>query len=215
MDFIYTIAITIGIVFFVALIIVSVQWSDESKQINNIKSDNYLEKAETQLQENGFSINRSVFLNKLIGVESIKAYALHFDVNNKKIAITNAETKTCYITGFDSLMSYELLKNKNQEKSGNFGDALVGGFLFGTTGAIIGASSNSTISEKITSLQLLIKINDLSNSLVQFNLINDSTGVNETNKKVKEIYNQINELISCLEYVKYNQKNAETKTSNN
>lgn len=178
------------------------------KILKNIVDEDFIGSAKNHLTNNGFNIEKIDRLDTIMGKTFICAYAVFFDDTNRKIAFVDAFNKTFFISGYDQLISYEVIKNKSQEISGSSGNALVGGLLLGTTGAIIGASSTKEITEAINNLQVIIRLNDFQHSHVCFDIIGMASGrYAQTNTMVKTVFSQINSLISTLEYIKKNHNN--------
>ena len=205
MSFFYLIIIGFFVALFIAITVMCVKDAEDKKLIKQIKEVNYIENARQSLISNGFNVDRFEYLDKMIGINNVSVYAIFFDNKNKQIAFVNAITKTCYVTNYDKLISYEVLSNKKLEVSGNFTEALAGGLLFGPTGAIIGASTGREIEDRITDLQFIIKINDFNFSFIKLDLIEYNLGFKTADKDVKKIFNQINSILATFEYIKHNQ----------
>ncbi|WP_312045137.1 hypothetical protein [Anaerotignum sp.] len=85
--------------------------------------------------------------------------ALYFDNNRKKILVLRAGYKM-YEIGYSTLKDYEMVvvsKTKTYTIS-NSNKALKGALLFGTTGAVVGASKSNIESETVERAEIIIRL---------------------------------------------------------
>lgn len=93
------------------------------------------------------------------------------DENNRLFA--RLTKKPVDIYSIDSITGYELVENGISLSSGGLGRAVVGGLLFGGTGAIIGAvTGRKKTSELVYDLKIKLTTNDLNNPVIYISLIN-------------------------------------------
>lgn len=121
---------------------------------------------------------------------------------------------------FSDLISYEIIENNktifNSITKGGNTKALVGGLLFGSTGAIVGGSTakrkTQTLSEDYcNSLKIKIVVNDIENETIYIDFINVDTQL-ESNL-YKEKIEAAQEIISLLEFIEYNNTKSEQHKS--
>ncbi len=200
---VFIVIILVGVT---CIISVGIMHDNEIKRIEEI---NYLQDAINKLEQNNFIFAKIVKFNKQIYNKSLKIFAIAVDEENRKMAFIDGFNFYTYVTSYEKLISYEVIKNGQLETSGNFGNALLGGLLLGTTGAILGASAKQTITEKINELKIIIRINDLQINQLVFDLI--KTTALENNKISREIFDGIEEVKSLFEYVKFNVEHSQPK----
>lgn len=76
---------------------------------------------------------------------------------NKKLWIVPNEIKNPVVFSYNDIIKYDILKNGKSVLSGGVGSTIVGGALFGSTGAIVGANiGKKTTNEVITTLIMKI-----------------------------------------------------------
>lgn len=168
------------------------------QKIQKIENENYINNAITKLSKNGFNIDKKISIYKIFSISKHKTvFTVLFDNKNDKIAFINAETVECFVFSYEKIKNFELMKNNQSEISSNTDKAILGSVLFGTTGAIIGASGKQTISDKILSLEIIITVNDFTTSQIIFNLIefsitNDYPNYNDLLKQITSLFSQLN-----------------------
>lgn len=96
-----------------------------------------------------------------------------FDDERQKWAILSPFLGNVLETyNYSDIINFELLEDGNSVASGGLGRALVGGFLFGGVGAIVGGVTGKKKSKEIcSSLKLKITINDMTKPVVYINFI--------------------------------------------
>ena len=119
---------------------------------------------------------------------------------------------------FSDLISYEIIENNkvtyNSITTGGTGRAIVGGMLFGATGAVVGGNTakraTTTSSEEYCkSLKIKIVVNDLENETIYLEFIKENITIDSDEYKEKITASQ--ELISLFEYIRYNTNNVKEK----
>ncbi|MFA1763262.1 SHOCT domain-containing protein len=115
----------------------------------------------------------------------------------------------------DEIMQFELLEDGESIVSGGLGRAVVGGALFGATGAVVGGVTGKKTTRKIVNtFKIKITFNNINNPLEYINLINTRT---KTNSSIyQNACNEAQEILSVLSIiVKNNDKanNEQYKTS--
>ena len=183
--------------FIVFVIVAFVKGSREidERNKNRTERETTLSKKMSALEESGFSVDRNIFGNDF-------DFALAVDNEHYKWAIGYPSSDEPHIFNFQDLISYEIIRNGEKVISGNDGDAAAGAILFGTAGAIVGASSKKTISEMCHDLHIEIRVNDLNKSLL---ILPCSTGEIAVNCSIfQDRVQKAHEILSILSYIKSN-----------
>lgn len=109
----------------------------------------------------------------------------------------------CFSTyNFSDLLDYEVLEDGITIAKSNAGKALVGGALFGVTGAIIGSSSKRRQTPYCTSLQLRMVFNSLENPDIIIPFIASPV---QKGEYLYNLYTEIvNEYAALLSYIQAN-----------
>lgn len=132
----------IGIfLFLIAIIIVSLIVSSNGdeyvKELEKKRNTNHALIMDGKI--NGFVPSKGIRNNALIN------YGLYIDEANRKIMIAQLlNMENVAILNFDELVECSIIEDGTTLLSGSVGNAVIGGIIGGTTGAIIGASSRST-----------------------------------------------------------------------
>lgn len=101
---------------------------------------------------------------------------LAFDEDRKKWATYNEHGLFKEVYNYEEIVDFELLEDGSSVASGGLGRALVGGILFGGTGAIVGGVTGKKKSKNICeTLKLKVTINNIKNPVVYVNFIESTT----------------------------------------
>ena len=112
---------------------------------------------------------------------------LALDENGKKVCLVDnhSSTESCRVLLCKDLLSSEIFQDgetiTSSVRSSDIGSALVGGFLFGGAGAVVGGLSGKTKSsntEIVHKISLRLIVNDTKNPLFEIDFLNT-----QTNKK--------------------------------
>lgn len=103
--------------------------------------------------------------------KSFDKYCIAADHEKKKILIKNEDNCNYKIYNYSDILSFDLEEDGTKLIEGKAGSAAVGGLMFGTVGAVVGAARKKDIKEYCTSLILSITINDPSNYRVQISFL--------------------------------------------
>ena len=160
------------------------------KKINNVNQD-----VNKWLAGKGFIKSRSIFVGQ---------YETFFvDDINKKWFVLNLDGSESTIYNYNDIIGYEVYEDGNCILQSRSGRAAVGGLLFGTTGAIIGASGQRNMVNTCRVLQVRISVNNLVQSEQVIKIIQEPT------TKQSIVYTaaieKAKEIVSVLNYIK-NQK---------
>jgi len=166
---------------------------DLKEEMKNLKAKTF----EERLEEVAFEADRVIKI-KTTTLISRKQY-IAVDTNNKKLACLTYVNfdKIFTVLDFDKILSFELQEDGNTVLEGSAGKALAGALLFGIGGAIVGSSGKSKMKTVCKNMILHLRVNDLDNPLLSFELLGVET------KKGGIIYNDskklAEEILSILE----------------
>lgn len=129
---------------------------------------------------------------------------LLIDVENKSFVVKDGNIYTRVIT-FDELKDYEIFENGNSVVSGSASGALVGGLFFGVGGALAGSNINKRIYDTCSTLQLILKINDLNMPQIIITYLNNRR-ISKTSQEYIALRNDLQGVCAIVEYM-LNHKN--------
>lgn len=144
----------------------------------------------------GFNISKELkFGTTIIAVDDInKKWSIHW-------TSTSFLLKEYPIFDYSQLLDFGVKENGNQIIQGRAGSALTGGVLFGTAGAIVGASRKKEISQTFT-LELNIVVNDLNINSINILLLKDAKQNNPTYQTARTF---VHETVALFTYIQNNQ----------
>lgn len=123
---------------------------------------------------------------------------LYYNIENKTFIVidkkTGEKTKTYKFT---DIMKYEVRENKETKVNCSIDAALVGDWLFGTIGAIVGAVNSSTTDEICNELKLFIYIKSFGSPILEFTYIKSK--IDKTSNKYKKVFNELRQNCAILE----------------
>lgn len=182
-------------------IVMMIRHSTKQEQLDalkaNIKKEQALKRSEMEqvfesAKQNSFSSTTTV-------TDPNGKYCIAADDNSKRFLV-KSETGTKYrIYNYADLIDYELSQDGASTISSRAGDALVGGILLGTTGAVVGASKSRDIQEYCSSLYVSLTVNDSSNIRIQIPFI--SGKVLKTSSEFTYAVERAKEMIALLQFI--------------
>jgi|SRR5690625_1820924 len=134
---------------------------------------------------------------------------LSVDEDSKKWALHDEYGLVEKVYNYSDIVDFELLEDGESIAKGGIGRALVGGALFGGTGAVVGAITRKN-KEYSNSIRIKITIDDLSNPVVYLDFINHRVKV--TSDHYKNAYEQAQKIMSTLQLICDKRKNVTTET---
>ncbi|GAK09594.1 SHOCT domain-containing protein [Geomicrobium sp. JCM 19038] len=137
---------------------------------------------------------REVFrIDKNIGI------FVAFDETQKKWAtLSNGQLDRIY--DYEDIVNFELLEDGNSVASGGLGRALVGGALFGGTGAIVGGITGKKTTKAICStLKIKVTMNNMSEPVIYINFIETKTKKDSSSYKI--LFDSAQECLSILQLI--------------
>lgn len=137
-----------------------------------------------------------------------------FDEEKKKWALLSPfKGKVQQVYNYEDIVDFELLEDGNSVASGGLGRALVGGALFGGTGAIVGGvTGKKKTKEFCSSLRLKVTINNMANPVVYINFI--ETKIKKDGHNYKIISDAAQECLSTFQLICDRQDKEKTEDSN-
>lgn len=178
--------ITVGIV-----LIVNTSEKIEKKKADQLKlQQEEKDKAdyEVSLQQSGFRIAKSLHFNKN-----------HFTIDIEKKLINIASHNLNRTFEYKDLVSFEMVEDGNVIANST-NAAVVGGLLFGVTGAVVGSTMRKQ-TNICTNMQLRISINDILNPSVAVILITDP-GAIKNGVMYTQAFNFAKEICETLAVIK-------------
>ncbi len=141
---------------------------------------------------------------------------VEFDDNKKQWLILSAirgKRGKSIVYNYNDILDFELLEDGETVSQGGLGRALVGGALFGGTGAIVGGVTGKKKSKDvITSLRIKITLRDINNPVEYIDFVTFKT--KKSSFLYKDLYNQAQECLSTLQLI-CDQIEAPEKQSSN
>lgn len=141
-------------------------------------------------------------------------YCISIDAKQQMFLVKCEETASFKLYRFSDLIGYELSEDGRSTISSTAKDAAIGGILFGTTGAVVGASSKKDIDEYCSNISISLTVNDVSEARIVIPILSKTT-VNGVSKKSDEyIYSveRAKEIIALLQLI---QREAASHNSSN
>lgn len=121
---------------------------------------------------------------------------IQFSDNTKEFIIGSGDTADIF--EYENIVDYELLQNGATISKGSMGSAIVGGLLFGTTGAVVGAAGSKRIDVDVcTNLSIKITLKDTYRKVCYITFVNGSLATNSTAYNVAYTLAQ-----NCMSYFK-------------
>lgn len=141
---------------------------------------------------------------------------VEFDDNQKKWLVLSAilgKRNKSTVYKYSDIVDFELLEDGESIAQGGLGRALVGGALFGGTGAVVGGVTGKRKNKGVcTNLKIKITVNDISKPVVYIPFIESK--VKKSGFLYKEMYKQAHECLSTLQLICDQNKDPEIKESN-
>ena len=165
--------------------------------------------------ESGFAISKTVALKTqqaLSNKQSLGSVCkILIDDSNRRVIFQKGESYT-KAYNFSDIIKYEIYENNKNVVEGNTGTALIGGLFFGEVGAIIGASGEREIQGRASILKLIIYLNDLNCTQIEYSYLD--TEIPKNNPDYLDMIKNLQEISGYLEYIMNNVAATESKSAN-
>lgn len=149
-----------------------------------------------KLSAKGFKITKELYDGDFLSGTP----ALYMDDENNKLAVVQSKKSEPLIYDYRDILDFEVMENGSSKQKGHAGSAIVGGLMFGTVGAIAGASRKKKEIPMCKSLSLSITVNSPDCPRIDIPFI--TSQVKEDSLSYKFSIETVNEIASALEYMK-------------
>lgn len=153
------------------------------------------------LTKSGMSNYKTVNFKDLVSID--------IDIQAKLLGAYSYYESIANVVKFSDVLDFEVIENGNSVVSSRSGSAVVGGLLFGGLGAIAGASGSRTINETCNTLKLKIYCNDVCNSVITLDFLENN--IPKNSYLYRELTDIINEMISFLKIAREHNRQDERK----
>ena len=179
--------------------------------------EEYNNSIEQNLLQAGFVISRKyAYSNYKSGWNISKINTIYIDDKNQNVAFVKVFfsgifefkknlTSKVKVCSYKDIIDFELKEDGQTIISGKSGSALVGGIMLGGVGAVIGASGKRKVTNKCTSSELRIYINDLNEPVLTFTIFDSTYFLHKAQKE-----SVVMEIIGLLTYIKNQPENPKT-----
>lgn len=158
------------------------------------EADDTRKKMEHSLKDSGFNTEKKIATtNNTLFVDGTNKKWIVFDENSRH---------TFGPYDFKDFIRLDVQENGSSILQSNAGNALAGALLFGTVGAIVGASGSQQIINQINSLQIKITINNLQKPCITLSMINNP--LDNQSLEYKQVCDLTSQIVSTFEYIKNN-----------
>ena len=207
-------AVAIFIIAVIVGVVVSIS-NKSNKETAVANAASQIEKIQEIRRKNIDSMIKSAQNNSFVFSKSVmnqtNTSCLAIDTEHKTMLIKAETPGADYrIIPYSNLVSYELIKDGNSVVSGNVGEALVGGLLLGTVGAIAGASASKTVDDYCSSMYINI-VDSLANRYI-IPLLSEKVAT--TSFDYKTAFERAKEMLSILDVVSKEASNEVSKNFN-
>lgn len=134
-------------------------------------------------------------------------FALAVDTEHSQWLFIDSKTEQVFYYKFSDLLNYEMFMDGQTLISGNTGSALIGGILFGTVGAIAGASSGQKATQNCTELYIDISVNDVKNPRQRITFI--STALSKDSNEFKYEATLAKDIAALFDFIRNDDKRTE------
>lgn len=128
---------------------------------------------------------------------------IEVDEKNKKVAFIPRSISwgnPRRVVDYKDIIDFEVIQDNESIVKGGLGSAIVGGALFGDTGAIVGGiTGRRKIAAVVQKLDLIVRINDMENPLIQMSFIKKS--VERNSYTYSSILKEVQEALSVLSII--------------
>jgi len=148
----------------------------------------------------------NIHISKKYKIDGFFGEDFVIDIPNKKIYIEGSRKRKEY--NFSDILECQILRDDEVVAKSGVGRAIVGGLIAGGVGAIVGAATRGS-KNKIKSLSVRVVFSDISNPMIIFKLIKESTPLDFCKDKI----NLANEIYSTIISIIESNKKETTETT--
>ena len=141
--------------------------------------------------------------------DSIYGYCVHvyIDDHNKKLLVANGMISQRYVLNYNDILGMEV--QEDGVHTNGVGRAVVGGALFGGTGAVVGAVTGK---KTVQNIRIILYLKDVINPKVEINFI-DSRDIKCDSDVYRYIRNFANHLDATVRAIIANNENSQVENS--
>lgn len=176
----------------------------ENVKQEQLQKRNVMEQVFEQAKEGGFEPTTKVF-------DPQNKYCIAVDKAKNRFLVKSTLDEKYQIYNYSDLVDYELSQDGVSTISSRANDALIGGVLFGATGAVIGASKSKDIQEYCSSLYIALTVSNTADFRIQIPFI--SKKVPKSSSEYSYAVERAKEMISLLQLIKRDGERAVSNTS--
>ena len=172
-----------------------------AKESNNVtKRAAFNKEIKRSIQDSGFITTKTFYLTDNISIDKANEMKLFFDIDekNKKICFVDYDQKNKTIIDFTDFIGYDVIEGGGTSSMGS-------GFGTSYGGRAYGGIATSSSNDVVKNMQLIVRLNDINNSLVTYTLISDMLfdgGLAKSSKGYKQIVADLQKAIAFFEIVK-------------
>lgn len=152
------------------------------------------------------SMNETLLENVQVSIDTVKNMVptaiianVLFDDVSQQLAV-KSRIPPHEVIRYGQVVNFELLEDGDSVTSGGVGRALVGGALFGTTGAIVGGVTGAKRAKTIcTSLKIKVTVRDYKSPAIYIPLIEKQTKTDSP--QYKQAYKDAQDILSMLQLI--------------
>jgi len=122
-----------------------------------------------------FVPTKSITYHKAKKFMSEEVYLIFLEVDDKNKLWRSIHTWNFKVYNYSDILSVEIVLDKETETSSGLGGMMLGGALFGTAGAVLGALTEGSTT-RCRALGIKITINDLNDPMVYIPFVDDQAG---------------------------------------
>ena len=131
-------------------------------------------------------------------------FGIAVDQEHKRWMIATIKSENPEFYNFNDLISFGIIDDGTEIISSNAGNAAIGGILFGTVGAIAGASAKREISKTCNDLHIDITVNNLQCPHLTLTVIERGAEFNRDSEEYRRKASFVKEVASVLSFIKAN-----------
>lgn len=201
--------IVVAIVVFIAL------GSSKQEKLNNYsasiakeqeKKRSEMESVLDDAKSKGFIITGKV-------TDPSNNYCIALDKTHKAFLVKYRVGTSYKVFEFSSLIDFEISQDGMTTLSSKMGEAVVGGVLFGATGAVVGASGKRNVDEYCSSLYLTLTLDSESDLRIQIPFITSKTA--KSSDKYRGTIERAEEMVSLLKVIQSSPKETVEQKAHN
>lgn len=161
---------------------------------------NALSRFEDPASENSFNILRRLSDTEISGqFHATRSVGKYLEIDEDKQLWRSCVFSEYTLFSFSDILSFKLLENNGVITEGGIGSALVGGALFGATGAVVGAVVGKNTESVLTDMHISVSMKHVTHSQVDIYIVKPGHGcVSSSGLEYSKYRNIAQEVLSLL-----------------